>query len=169
METGGCRWRPATASSIKQHQATSKQQPATWPRGRSQCSATGPRRQTPNGSCTPGRPYRAATPGSPLFPSLRGEASQRAAHIALSQPLERTITKLPDALACDAEHRADLLQRVLPAAFESEVQSEDFGIACGEGAEGLFDLVIEEAVHRFFFRIRHFVGDEPLDQRAIAF
>ena len=35
--------------------------------------------------------------------------------------------------------------------------------------ERLLDLVGEEAVHRFLFRVRHLVGDEALDERAIAF
>ena len=35
--------------------------------------------------------------------------------------------------------------------------------------ERLLDLVGEEAVHRLLFRVRHLVGDEALDERAIAF
>ncbi len=31
------------------------------------------------------------------------------------------------------------------------------------------DLVVEEAVHRLLFGVRHLVGDEALDERAIAF
>ena len=35
--------------------------------------------------------------------------------------------------------------------------------------ERLLDLVGQEAVHRFFFGVGHLVGDESLDERAIAF
>ena len=38
----------------------------------------------------------------------------------------------------------------------------------GSVPERLLDLVVEEAVHRLFFRVRHLVGDEPLDERAVA-
>ena len=37
-----------------------------------------------------------------------------------------------------------------------------------ERAERLLDLVVEEAVHRLFFRVGHLVGDEALDERAVA-
>src|SRR5215208_6187159 len=99
---------------------------------------------------------------------LRGEAAERAADVTSAQPLERAIAELPDALARDAEHRADLLERVLAPAFQAEVQPEDLGVARRERVERLLDLVGEEAVHRLLLGVGHLVGDEALDQRAIA-
>src|SRR5215467_10980802 len=104
----------------------------------------------------------------PSSPELRGKAPQRAADVAFTQALERAVAKLSDSLARDAEHGADLFERVLAAAFEPEVQAEDFGVAWRQRAQGLLDLVGEEAVHRLFLGIRHLVGHEALDERAIA-
>src|SRR5215831_5384626 len=107
-------------------------------------------------------------PPLPPSPELGGEAAQCAADVAFAQALERAVAKLSDSLARDAEHGADLLERVLAAALEPEVQAEDFGVAWRERAQGLLDLVGEEAVHRLFLSIRHLVGHEALDERPVA-
>src|SRR5215208_1018678 len=99
---------------------------------------------------------------------LRGEAAERAAHVAFAKALERAVAELPDALARDAEHRADLLERVLAPALQAEVQPEHLRVARRERVERLLDLVGEEAVHRLLLGVGHLVGDEALDQRAIA-
>src|SRR5690348_2862971 len=79
---------------------------------------------------------------------LRCEAAKRPAHIPLTQPLQRPVAQLADPLARDAEHRADLLERVLASAFKAEVEAQHLGVARRQGAERLLDLVGEEAVHR---------------------
>jgi len=76
---------------------------------------------------------------------------------------------LANALARDAKHRADLFERVLASALEAEVETQNLCVARRQRAERLLDLVGEEAIHCFLFRVRHLVGDEPLDERAIAF
>src|SRR5688572_27716834 len=80
----------------------------------------------------------------------RRKTPQRATHIAFTQPLQRTIAQLADAFACDAEHRADLFERVLATALETKVEAQHLRIPRRERAERLLDLVGEEAVHRFF-------------------
>src|SRR5688500_17692855 len=100
--------------------------------------------------------------------ALRREAAQRATDVALAKALERAIAKLTDALARDAEHRADLLERVLTSALESEVQAEDLRVPRRERAERLLDLVVQEAIHCLLFGVGHLIGDEPLDEGAIA-
>ena len=70
---------------------------------------------------------RAARTGGPLTSPisplpLGRETPQRPPHIALTQPLERAVAKLTDAFAGDAEHRPDLLEGVLAAPFEPEVE-----------------------------------------------
>ena len=87
-----------------------------------------------------------------------------------SEPLERAVAQLADALAGDAEHAADLLERVLAPALEPEVEPQHLGVARRQRAERLLDLVGEEAVHRLPLRCRGMlVGDEALDERAVAF
>src|SRR3954467_4435105 len=101
--------------------------------------------------------------------ALRGEASECTANVALAQSLQRTIAKLANTLTRDAEHRADLLERVLAPTLETEVQSGHLRIARRQRAERLLDFVVEETIHCFLFSIRHLVGNEPLDERSIAF
>src|SRR5688572_8251295 len=91
--------------------------------------------------------------------SLCGETPQRAPDVAFTQPLERAITQLTHALARNAEHRADLLERVLTTALEPEVQPEHLCVPWRKRTECLLDFVGEEAVHRLFLRVRHLVGD----------
>ena len=67
--------------------------------------------------------------------ALSSEAAQRPTDVAFTQPLERAVAQLADALARDAEHRADLLERVLSAALEPEVETQDFGVAGRERVE----------------------------------
>src|SRR6476646_8092717 len=67
-------------------------------------------------------------------------------------------------LARHTEHRADLLERVLPSALEAEVQAQHPRVARRERPERELDLVREEAVHRLFLGVRHLVGNEPLDE-----
>src|SRR5688500_13518142 len=98
-----------------------------------------------------------------------GEAAERAADVALTQPLERAIAKLANTLTRDTEHRADLLERVLASTLETEVEAQHLCIPRGKRVERLLDLVGEEAVHRLFLSVRHLVRDEALDQGAIAF
>ena len=80
---------------------------------------------------------------------LGGEASERATHVAFTQALERAVAQLPDALARDAEHRTDFLERVLTSAFETEVETQHLCIARRQCAERLLDFVVQETIHRF--------------------
>src|SRR5690242_3174513 len=97
------------------------------------------------------------------------EAPEGTPNVSLTKTLQRAIPELAHTLARHAEHRANLLQRVLTSAFESEVETEDLRVTRWQRAESLLDLVGEEAVHRFLFGIRHLVSHEALDERAIAF
>src|ERR1019366_6348371 len=72
---------------------------------------------------------------------LRSEAAERPPHIALAQPLECAITQLAHAFARDAEHRADLLERVLASTLEPEVETQDLRVARRERAERLLDFI----------------------------
>src|SRR5271169_5074301 len=81
------------------------------------------------------------------YAGLRREAAQCAPHVALAQPLERAIPQLAHALARHAEHRADLLERMLASTLEPEVEAQHLGITAGERAQRLLDLVGEEPVH----------------------
>src|SRR4051812_49408773 len=63
------------------------------------------------------------------------EAAERAADVPLAEALEGAVAELADPLAGDAEHGADLLERVLAPALEPEVQAEDLGVARREGVE----------------------------------
>src|ERR1019366_6741966 len=100
--------------------------------------------------------------------SLRREAPQRPPNVAFSEPLERPVTQLAHAFARDAEHRAELLESVLASALEPEVETQDLRVARRERVERLLDFIGEKAVHRFLLGVRHFVGDETLDERAVA-
>src|SRR5206468_3963200 len=51
---------------------------------------------------------------------------------------------------------------------EAEVEAEHFRIARGKRGERALDLLAHEAIHVLVFRIRHLLGDEALDERAIA-
>src|SRR5512138_2294552 len=77
------------------------------------------------------------------------EAAECAADVAFAEALEGTVAELAHALARDAEHRTDFLERVLASALESEVQAEDLRVARRERTERLLDFVGEEAVHGF--------------------
>ena len=67
--------------------------------------------------------------GSRIPWRLRGEAAERPADVAFAQALEGTVAELANALAGDAEHGADLFERVFAAAFETEVEAEHLGVA----------------------------------------
>src|SRR5215210_4595631 len=108
-------------------------------------------------------------PSFAVLRTLRREATQRASYISFTEPLERTIAKLTHALAGDAEQRANLFQSVLASTFEPEIQAKDFRIARRERRQSGFDLVVEEAIHCLLLGVRHLVGDEALDERAVAF
>src|SRR5471032_1202255 len=105
----------------------------------------------------------------PVQQSSGGKASKRPPNIPLTKPLESSVAQLSDALAGDAEHGADLFEGVLAAPFQAEVEAQYFCVAWREGGERLLDLVGEEAVHRLLLGVGHLVGDEPLDERAVAF
>src|SRR5512135_889499 len=57
-------------------------------------------------------------------PPLRREARQRLPDVPLAQALERPVAQLADALARHAQHPPDLLEGVLPAAVEPEVEPQ---------------------------------------------
>src|SRR5258707_2969267 len=99
---------------------------------------------------------------------LGGEAGESLAYIAIAKPLQRTIAELPHALASHAQHSANLFQRVLTPAIQTEVQPQHFGIAALQRVERLLDLVGQEAIHRLIFRVRQVLRDEALDERAIT-
>src|SRR6185436_1942351 len=100
---------------------------------------------------------------------LRGDAAQCPSYVAFAQALERTVAQLADALARDAKHGADLFERVFATALESEVQTEYLRVARRQRTKCKLDLIGEEAIHGFLFGVRHLVGDEAFDERAIAF
>ena len=60
---------------------------------------------------------------------LRRVTRQRPADLSFSEPLERPVAELPHPLTRYAEHPADLLESVLLAAIEAEVESEHLRIA----------------------------------------
>jgi hypothetical protein len=82
------------------------------------------------------RPSSRATRGAAnSADGLGGEAAEGASHVAFTQPLERAVAELTHPFARDAEHGADLLERVLAAALESEVQAQHLRIARRQRAE----------------------------------
>src|SRR5688500_798832 len=81
--------------------------------------------------------------------TLRREAPECTAHITFTKALERAIAELSNALARHAEHRANLLERVLTSAFEPEVETEHLCVTWWQRAERLLDLIVEEAIHCF--------------------
>src|ERR1700694_3918028 len=107
-------------------------------------------------------PVGAALLAGRAMETLRGEAAERAADVTFTEPLERTVAELANALAGDAEHRTDFFERVLAPALESEVQAKHLCVAWRKRAERLFNLIGEKAVHRLLFRIRHLVRHEAL-------
>src|SRR6266536_3501973 len=86
--------------------------------------------------------------------NLRCEGPQRLAHRAFAQPLQGAVAQLADALARDAEHAANLFQRVLPPAVQPEVEAQHLGVALLQTVQGRLDLVGQEAIHRLLFRVR---------------
>src|SRR3989337_955946 len=77
----------------------------------------------------------ARTRPRPRFSRSRGEAAQRAADIPFAEALERAIAELTSPLARHAKHRADLLERVLAAAFEPEVEPEHLRVTRRQRSE----------------------------------
>src|SRR5690606_1015281 len=96
------------------------------------------------------------------------ETRQRATGVAFLEPLEGAIAKLSHPLPCHTEHLADLLQRVLAAAVEPEVQSQHARVARRQRGERLLDLVGEKAIHRLLLGVVAVGRREAIDQRAIA-
>src|SRR5689334_9720653 len=103
------------------------------------------------------------------FRCLCRERAESPTNISFAQTLERPVAELANTLARDAKQRTDFLERVLASALETEIQSENFRVARRQRGERRLDLVVEEAIHRLFLGVGHLVGDETLDQRAIAF
>src|SRR5690242_5196914 len=64
---------------------------------------------------------------------------QHARRVALAQPLERPIAKLPYTLTRDAEIARDFLQRHRTIALEAEVQNQHSAVARCEHVEGTRD------------------------------
>src|SRR5678816_917009 len=87
-------------------------------------------------------------------PASGREAGQRAAHVALAQPLERAVAQLTDTLTRDAEHAADLLERVLAAAVEPEIEPQHLGIARRQGAQRRLDFLGQEGVPVSYTHLR---------------
>src|SRR5687768_1886838 len=111
----------------------------------------------------------ALVPSFAVRKGLRRERSQRAADVSFTQSLQSPVPKLTDALTGNSEQRANLLERVLSPTLEPKVQTKDLGIPRRQRRKRRLDLIVEEAVHCFLLGVRHLVGDEPLDQRPIAF
>src|SRR5260370_38927122 len=95
---------------------------------------------------------------------LRRERRERLPDVAVAQPLERAIPQLPHSFARHAEHAADLLERVLAAAVQTEVEPQHLGVAPLQRRERLLDLVRQEPVHRLVLGVGEVLGDEALDQ-----
>src|SRR5688500_4823808 len=100
---------------------------------------------------------------------LSSEAAERASYVAFAKPLECAVAQLAHTLTRDTEHGADLLECMLSSGFETEVETEHLRVTWRKCRECRLDLVVEEAVHRLFLGVGHLVGDEALDERAIAF
>src|SRR5437879_13418983 len=91
--------------------------------------------------------------------NLRCEGPQRLAHRAFAQPLQGAVAQLPDALARDAEHAADLLQGVLAPAVQPEVEAQHLRVALLETVQRRLDLARQEADHRLHLPARAVLGD----------
>src|SRR3989454_5748091 len=57
---------------------------------------------------------------------------------------------------------------MLAAAVQPEVQTQHLGVAALQRVQRLLDFVRQEPVHRLVFRVGEILGDEALDQRAVA-
>src|SRR5215218_6971494 len=99
---------------------------------------------------------------------LRREARQRPPDIPLLEPLQGAVPELADPLPGHAQHAADLLQRVLAAAVEPEVEPQYLGIPRRQGPERPVDLLRQELVHCPPLGIALLVGDEAVDERALS-
>src|SRR2546427_2749852 len=96
----------------------------------------------------------ACSPSSSPPVCLCCEAGECLADVSIAQAFQRAITQLPDALPCDAEHAADLLECVLAPTIETEIEPQHLRIAPLQRIQRLLDLVGQEAIHRLIFRVR---------------
>src|SRR5438045_1845920 len=96
------------------------------------------------------------------------EARESFADVSVAQSLECAVAQLTNAFACDAQHSADLFERMLTSTVETEIEAQHFCIAALQRIERLLDLIRQEAIHRLIFRIRQVLGDEALDERAVT-
>src|SRR5687767_6412044 len=99
---------------------------------------------------------------------LRRQILQRVSHVALTETLQRTVAKLANPLAGDAQHLADLVERVFAARLQSEVEAEDLRVAGREGREGSGQLLRAKLIENRLLGVGHLLDGEPLDQRAVA-
>src|SRR5665213_4503166 len=93
---------------------------------------------------------------------------QHGAGGSVAQALERAITQLAHALAGDAEHLPDFVERVLTVRFESEIEAQNLGIACRKCQKRAIELQRAELIEDLILRARELVNGEALDERAIG-
>src|SRR5690554_2049451 len=96
------------------------------------------------------------------------EAFERAAEIALAQPLECAVAKLAHTLARDAEHVADLFQRVLTSTIQAEVETHDLRVTRLQRLERLLDVLAQQPLLDLLLRLVRFVMHETLDELAVV-
>src|SRR3954471_14901883 len=101
-------------------------------------------------------------------PSSCCEARQCPPDLALAQSLQGPVTKLAYPLPGDAQHSSDLLQRMLPAPVQPEVEPQHLGIARGQRSQRVVHLFGQEVLHGLLFRVSLFVGDEAVDHGALG-
>src|SRR5690606_31449938 len=112
-------------------------------------------------------PRGGRSPGAGPLRSGR-EAVQRGAELALAQAPQGAVAELTDALARHAQHVADLLERVLAAALEPEVQPQHAGVARRERVQRALDLLGEQPLLDVRLRLGRLLDDEPLDELAVV-
>jgi len=87
--------------------------------------------------------YKSKPPEQGGFVMLKVFAQlARAARVA--QAAQRFALDLADALACEAEFLANLLQRVIVAVFQPEAQPQDARFTRGQGVQHFFDLFTQQ-------------------------
>src|SRR4051812_33182500 len=105
-------------------------------------------------------------PASPLTSCC--EARQRPTDLALTQSLQGPVAKLAHPLPGNAQHSSDLLQRMLPAPVQAEIEPEHLGIARGQRSQRVVHLFRQKVLHRLLFRISLLIGNEAVDHGALG-
>src|SRR5690606_22469631 len=97
----------------------------------------------------------------------RRERGQRLPFLPFTQALECTVPELANSLSRHAENVADLLERVLAAAIQPEVEPQHLGIARLQRLECAPDSLREQVLLHFLLGEDRLFGDEPVHQLRI--